>query len=319
MQFGFAQTNKFYTPSVTVEPPIIWVGQFPSENATDEVGSFLNWFDSFLFGQKNYPLVKPFSLIAQNPDSIWILNQGSGSIFQYTQGLTKSPHVYLNNNQPFPSLIACSLLDSKHLLFTDSKLNKVFVLDISTSKIKDFTEQKLNQPTGIVCSPNSKNVWVAETAAHKISVFNKSGKLLNTIGLRGTNSGEFNFPTFICLDNADNLYVVDAMNFRIQLFDSSGNFKRSFGQLGDATGYLARPKGIASDSFGHIYVVDALFHTVQIFNDQGKFLYNFGNQGKEKGQFWMPTGIYINSHNTIYIADTYNSRIQIFQLKNDKK
>lgn len=315
---GFAQTSSDYLQFNDGSSPIVWIDQIPSLTQNKQTATLRTWFSNVLFGVQSNALIKPFAMVGSKSDSLWVLDQGSGSVLHYNKGLGQMPEVYLNNSQPFPSLIACCWLNSEHLLFTDSRLNQVFVLNTNSGETSIFCQVELQQPTGIACSVDGTKVWVVETAAHRISVFDNTGHRLKTIGSRGTDSGLFNFPTYLCSDKADHFYVVDAMNFRIQRFDSLGNFQSTFGQAGDATGYLARPKGIAIDTFGHIYIVDALFHTVQIFDQQGKFLYNFGNQGRGNGQFWMPSGIYIDELNTIYMADTYNARIQIFQLNEQK-
>lgn len=310
-QFNIASNSNLSKERFYVK----WVEQIPSFKEQKEPQKFKNKFFNFILGKKTSVLNKPMAVCLYTNDSIIILDQGCQSILVLNMKQGELSH-YIDKKTIFlPSLISiCSTTDT-NFLFTDSKLNKVFVINRNTKIIKEFNDLIVFQhPTGIAYSSINKEVWVVETSAHRISVFDKDGNLNKTIGGRGNSPGKFNFPTFIWIDASGLVYVVDSLNFRVQIFKVNGELISVFGQSGDASGYFARPKGIATDSYGNIYVVDALFNVVQIFDKSGKFLYQFGSQGQGEGQFWMPTGIYIDKNNYIYVADTYNSRIQIFQL-----
>jgi len=305
-------TNK-PTPQKTYS--IEWIGKYPTGKSHSK-----NWLTNFLFGSKNLPeITKPNAIIATDSTSFLVLDQGSGTIFYVKNNEKKIPKILKKNKKTFPSLISFCKLPDNDILFTDSRLNKIYRMNDKLKTLGVFNDSlSLHQPTGIAYSVNTKEIWVVETAAHRISIINEQGKLIKTIGKKGTQPGEFNYPTNIWIANNGNVYVVDALNFRIQVFDKKGSVISVFGEIGDATGYFARPKGIATDSYGNIYICDALFNTVQVFDIAGNFLYQFGEQGRGNGQFWMPTGIYIDSHDIIYVADSYNARIQLFKRKEEK-
>jgi DNA-binding beta-propeller fold protein YncE len=293
-----------------------WIGTFPGEKG-EQVQSFGDRVSRIVFGQQAREVIKPFNVIAVDQDQFWILDQGAGGIFEQKDGKGTMVRSMKRAGQQFPSLVGICRMSGDDLLFTDSSLDRVFRL--AGDQVLDFCDSvTLHQPTGIACNRAGGDIWVVETAAHRISRFSSQGKFLGSKGGRGTGPGLFNFPTFIWIDQQGRIYVVDSMNYRIQIFDQEGMFLGSFGESGDATGYMARPKGIATDSQGHIYVADALFHAVQVFDREGRFLYSFGSQGQGKGEFWMPAGLYIDEQDHIYVADSYNARVQVFQLeKND--
>ncbi len=293
---------------------IKWAGEFPVKNDTTKTG-FLKKTGNFISGKKNITLKTPVSLVIDNHNALWITDRGIRKIIKIKNNSCEIPRVFKKQNTDFSSLVGLCLYRDNTLLFTDSHLNSIFLYDEKNKQIKTLNKSiKLQQPTGIAYSEITGEIWVVETAAHRISVFDSEGNFLKTIGKRGSNPGEFNFPAFIWIDQLGTIYVVDSLNFRIQIFDKSGKLITVFGKQGDGTGNFARPKGIATDSYGNIYVADALFHVIQIFDKNGKFLYSFGSQGRGKGQFWMPSGIFIDSKDNIYVADSYNSRIQIFKL-----
>jgi len=299
-------------------PYISWVSQYPALKSREAKHStFRRIFDFLVQKNKGEVLTRPVGILAADPANFWVLDQGDELVFQVQKNKAEVPRTIKKKENYFTSLIGVCSMPGGNILFTDSRLNKVFVMNKGEKKLTILNDTlRLQQPTGIAYSIATDEIWVVETNAHRIAVLNRNGQLKRTIGDRGDGNGQFNFPTSIWIDDSGVAFIVDAMNFRVQIFDKNGSFVSTFGEAGDASGYFARPKGIATDSHGNIYVADALFHVVQIFDKSGNFLYSFGKQGREKEEFWMPSGIYIDSKNYIYVADSYNSRVQIFQLIN---
>ena len=290
-----------------------WVGQCPADKTGNKL-TFGKRISEVVFGRKPHELIKPFGVLAIAKDHCLIADQGRGTILEIKGGKLDEMKGITKDTPPFPSLVGMTRLPGGELLFTDSRLNKVFSMDEHIlSSFSDILTWV--QPTGIAFSKKTGEIWVVETGAHRITVLSREGKVLKHIGKRGSSNGTFNYPTFIWIDESGKVYVVDSMNFRIQVMDPEGNFLYTFGENGDATGSMARPKGVATDSRGHIFVADALFHAVQIFDAEGNFLYSFGRQGHGESEFWMPAGIYIDEQDFIYVADSYNARVQIFQLE----
>jgi DNA-binding beta-propeller fold protein YncE len=313
---GMAQEASPVKQSSGYNDPIIsFTAQYPPTTGRSTKKKTGGTFADVVFGKDEASqMTKPVAVWALTPDTLWVLDQGNGIIFRIKKKKSEIRHIKDKQYKSFSSLVGICSGPGNRLLFTDSYLNKVFVMVPGKKGMEPLNDSlSLDRPTGIAFSPATGEIWVAETNAHRIAILDGQGNLLRTIGHRGTGPGEFNFPTSVWIDPAGKVYVVDAMNFRIQIFSGDGRPEGMFGSLGDATGYFARPKGIATDSHGNIYVADALFNTVQIFDTSGRFLYNFGEQGQGEGQFWMPSGIYIDANDNIYVADMYNARIQVFQ------
>jgi DNA-binding beta-propeller fold protein YncE len=296
---------------------IQWIDQIPRLEE-DKKASKKGWFKRLIFGKKEkQTLQKPVKSIPLSYKNTLILDQGNGTLFIANDDEYETPKFIKKQDLYFSSLVGACLLPDNTILFTDSKQNKIYAFSEIHKTLDEFGKNvEVAQPTGIAYNGTNKQVWIVETREHRISIFDQQGNFIKSIGERGKENGQFNYPTSIWIDSLGLVYIVDALNYRIQIFDSEGNFISKFGENGNGTGYFSRPKGIATDSEGNIYVVDALFHNVQIFDAEGNYLYRFGEQGRGTEEFWMPSGIYIDKQDHIYVADSYNSRVQIFQFNN---
>ncbi|WP_223550806.1 6-bladed beta-propeller [Aestuariivivens sp. NBU2969] len=294
---------------------VSWINQIPAlkENVKK---TKKGWFKRLLLGKSDITtLQKPVGLIGFDHEDCIIFDQGHGTIFMAEDNKLEIPKFLRKDETYYPSLVGACMLPDKRILFTDSKLNKIFSFSADRKEVTELNSNlQLTQPTGIAFNKHNNQIWVVETGLHRITILDPFGQFYKTIGTRGKGKAEFNYPTSIWIDHNGWAYVVDALNYRIQIFDDEGRFISMFGQNGNGTGFLASPKGIATDSYGHIYIVDALFHGVQIFDAKGNYLYQFGTQGSNPREFWMPSGIFIDAKDHIYIADSYNNRIQVFEL-----
>ena len=143
------------------------------------------------------------------------------------------------------------------------------------------------------------------------------GKLTGVLGSgKGSDPGQFLFPTYVTLDKQGDVYVADTLNSRVQEFDPDGKYIKSYGERGNSWGMFDKPKGIALDSFGNLYVVDSGWSNVQIFNQKKQILMFFGGRGALPGMLRTPSPIAIDGKNRIYVGDFLNHRIEVYQLTN---
>jgi DNA-binding beta-propeller fold protein YncE len=212
----------------------------------------------------------------------------------------------------FRSPIGVALGAGGEVLVTDSELGEVFRLDAEGRPLGGFGAGVLNRPTGIARDPVRGLVYVADTRANDIKVFDDQGQLLDTIGSRGDTPGELNSPTYIALAQG-RLYVTDTLNSRVQVFDTEGNASAVVGQRGLYVGNLARPKGVAVDDEGNLYVVESYYDHLLIFDGEGRLLLPIGGTGKQPGQFYLPAGVWTDTHDRVYVADMFNGRVSVFQ------
>jgi DNA-binding beta-propeller fold protein YncE len=211
------------------------------------------------------------------------------------------------------SPIGIAAADDGRVFVSDSLLGAVFVYDAPGNFLRSIGKGELARPTGIALDGVRRRLYVVDTTAHEVKIFDLEGTLLFSIGGRGKKAGSFNYPTCVALDRDGRVYVGDTMNFRIQIFDREGGYLSQFGEAGDGTGYFSQIKGLDLDSEGHIYVTDARFDVVQVFTREGDYLLSIGGSGRGPGEFHMPVGLHIDKQDRIYVVDRLNQRIQVLQ------
>jgi DNA-binding beta-propeller fold protein YncE len=199
------------------------------------------------------------------------------------------------------------------LFVADADLGFVARLDARGNPLPSWGKSVLSRPTGLAYDAARRELFVSDTYAHDIKVFDAEGRLVRTIGSRGDERGRFNFPTHLALWKEE-LYVSDTMNARIAVLESqSGEVLREIGTRGLTVGNLVRPKGVAVDSEGNVYVIESYYDHLLVFNHRGEFLMPIGGVGKDTGKFYLPAGTWVDSSNRVFVADMFNGRVMVFQ------
>lgn len=200
-----------------------------------------------------------------------------------------------------------------HTFVADPDLGLVARLDFDGSPLAPIGKGLLQRPTGVAYEATTKRLFVADTSAHAVKVFDLEGKLLTTIGEHGEGPLEFNYPTHIAVRN-EKLYVSDSLNSRVQVISTpTGRYLGAMGRRGLFIGNLVRPKGVAADSEHNVYVVESEFDYLLIYNRRGEFLIPIGGVGSGPGKFHLPAGVWVDARNRIFVADMLNGRVAVFQ------
>lgn len=108
------------------------------------------------------------------------------------------------------------------------------------------------QPNDVLVAPNG-DIFVAEGHGgpnSRILKFNKDGKLIKSIGKKGSGRGEFDQPHALAMDSRGRLFVGDRSNNRIQILDQEGNFIEQWSQF-------SRPSGLFIDRNDVLYSADS--------------------------------------------------------------
>jgi DNA-binding beta-propeller fold protein YncE len=201
-------------------------------------------------------------------------------------------------------------------LVADADIGYLVRLDGEGAPSGDLGRGILQRPTGLCRDAVTGELFVADSAAHDIKVFDDSGTLVRTLGRRGVAAGEFNGPTHMSCAG-DRLYVTDTLNARVQVLSPSGESLAVIGQRGLFVGNLVRPKGVVTDRDGHVYVIESYYDHVLVFSDSGELLIPIGGTGKEPGQFFLPAGAWTDDGSRLFVADMFNGRVVVLDYLGD--
>jgi DNA-binding beta-propeller fold protein YncE len=147
--------------------------------------------------------------------------------------------------------------------------NDVVTFDRSGKKLHSFTnKQLLIKPAGVAV--DGPNVYVTDIDKNILLKFDKSGKLLKSVGREGSGEGELSKPIGLTVVG-DEVIVCDGGNSRLQVFTSDLVFVRQIGSQGRGNGQLFCPQDVTHND-GSLYVTDYGNNRVQAFNIKGEFL-----------------------------------------------
>ena len=266
-------------------------------------------------------LVKPFG-VAASKGRVYVTDTVQRAVLLFD--ITGSSYKEFGREKPGKLL--------KPLGIDISSLDEVLVADVSAQRVAIFdlegqfkqfigSSKIFKRPSGVSASPDGSKIYVIDTGGvdnqdHFLHILDReSGDLIESIGGRGNQTGQFNLPLQVTTANDGTIYVVDKGNFRIQAFSPDGTFKHSFGSLGRYPGQFFSPKGISTDPDGNIYVVDTAFGNTQIFNPEGQLLMVIGQrkQSSAPGNYMLPAGIDVDETGRVYIADQFFRKVDVFR------
>jgi DNA-binding beta-propeller fold protein YncE len=277
--------------------------------------AWIKRFFSYLAGgRRRLGMARPYAVAATGEGGIAVADPDARSVHLYDTAKRRYRRLVEAGNKPLASPVGVAL-DSQGRLYVSDSVHRTIFRFAPNGKWLDRigTEGDLLRPTGLAIDGEAGRLYVVDTRAHAIVVYDLEGQLLRRIGRRGIGQVEFNYPVAIAVGPEGNLHVTDSLNFRVQVLDPSGRFLGAFGQAGTNPGDLDKAKGIAVDRDGHIYLIEALHDVIQVYDGSGRLLTVIGGTGTGPGQFWLPTGVCVDQEDRILVADSANHRVQILR------
>lgn len=316
--------KKIYFPPLSDEevPRYVYVGELTGEqNFVEREGKkknvlieALKWIAGLFEGQDAVILQRPLSGVVDDNGRILVTDISRSAVFVFDPANGRlDVWEFAKGFRRFASPTGIALGPAGSVFVADSDLKQVYSLDSLGNGTLVIDSGLLERPTGLAWDEKEGLLYVSDTQAHQIKVFDMTGRQVRAIGKRGEGAGEFNFPTFLSLSR-DRLVVSDTMNARVQLISLDGSDKSEIvGERGTMIGNLVRPKGVAIDSENNLYVIESYYDHLLVFDDRAQFLLPIGGTGKAAGNFYLPGGIWIDKGNRVFVADTFNGRIAVFQ------
>jgi sugar lactone lactonase YvrE len=132
------------------------------------------------------------------------------------------------------------------------------LLTLGTPGVNGNPPQALTDPTNVLTDPGNGDIYVSESHTDvedpnligRISVFDRNGKFLRTIGKTGTGPAEFRTPHAMAWDSQGRLIVADRHNHRIQILSKEGKYLGEYKEF-------SRASGIAVDRNDMLYAADS--------------------------------------------------------------
>jgi DNA-binding beta-propeller fold protein YncE len=202
------------------------------------------------------------------------------------------------------------------IIVSDPGANGVHVFDFAQHKYKFLTRRDKDKDESLkpqcVAVDAQDNIYVTDSEAGKIFVFNAEGKYLRAIGSLKGGEGYFKRPTGIAIDSAaQKIYITDTLRNKIYVTDMQGAVLQSFGKNGSGDGEFNYPTELRLNG-NDLVVVDAMNFRVQVLDRSGQFRYAIGKLGDGAGWIFRPKGIAFDSEGHLYVVDGAWSVVQVF-------
>nr|XP_034305492.1 uncharacterized protein LOC117682306 [Crassostrea gigas] len=171
------------------------------------------------------------------------------------------------------------------LIYRDRKLN-INKLSKDMKTTTTFIERTDSTwwPWCVYWSPSTGDLLVAmysnDTETGKVTRYNQSGQLTQTIQNDNTDLGLYRKPSYITENNNGDVVVSDSD--AVVVTERGGRHRFSY--TGHPSGSVLRSYGICTDALSHILVCDDTTNTVQMIDRDGQFLSHLLTKSQEMGK-----------------------------------
>eukprot|EP00105_Crassostrea_gigas_P027125 XP_011448354.2 PREDICTED: uncharacterized protein LOC105342926 isoform X2 [Crassostrea gigas] len=172
------------------------------------------------------------------------------------------------------------------------------------------------RPLCVYWSPSTGDLLVGmrnyDTETGKVTRYNQSGQLTQTIQNDNTGRGLYRLPLYITENNNGDVVVsdyIDYMSGTVVVTERGGRHRFSY--TGHPSGSGLWPRGICTDALSHILVCDSKTNTVQMINKDGQFLSHLLTESQEMRG---PCGLSydVNTHR-LWVGSQYNNKVRVYR------
>src|SRR5271166_661540 len=202
------------------------------------------------------------------------------------------------------------------IIVSDPGADGVHIFDFAQQKYKFLSRHEKSKDETLtpqcVAVDAQDNIYVTDSEAGKIFVFNADGKYQRAIGSLKGGEGFFKRPTGIAVDSAQQrIYVTDTLRNQVYVLDMQGSVLQVIGKTGSGNGEFNYPTELRLNG-QDLVVVDAMNFRVQVLSRSGEFKYAIGQIDDSVGGMFRPKGIGFDSEGHLYVVDGLWGVVQVF-------
>jgi tripartite motif-containing protein 71 len=208
------------------------------------------------------------------------------------------------------------------ILVAENTANTIRVLTTSGTLIRSIGSGpgdgagQLNSPRDAATDAHG-NVYVADYANSRVSVFGPGGGWIGEWGVNGTGPGQFRRPYGVDLDDAGEVYVADSNDyihrFRWDAALKKATFVRAYGTPGAGAGQFSmlRRVAVGAGTSPKVFGADLWTYKIEVFASGGAHQRMLGGKPPATGAFNEPYGVAVGS-GYVFVTDMVNQRVQRF-------
>ncbi|XP_065932397.1 uncharacterized protein [Magallana gigas] len=170
------------------------------------------------------------------------------------------------------------------------------------------------EPQSVYWSPSTGDLLVGMyvTYTAKVTRYNQSGQLTQTIQYHNTGRRLYSKPRYITENNNGDVVVSDAIDFvsgAVVVTERGGRHRFSY--TGHPSGSQLWPWGICTDALSHILVCDTKTNTVQMINKDGQFLSHLLTESQEMDE---PHSLSydVNTHR-LWVVSGWDNKVCVYR------
>lgn len=170
--------------------------------------------------------------------------------------------------------------------------------------IYGFEGDLLSRPSGVCIGPDDR-IYVADTAKHRVVVFDLSGRYVRHISGQDLGVNAFQYPVSVAVADDGRVYILSKQDRKLVILD------RDYVPI-DEIGFPDLFPTSVQVKGEYIYI--STDKAILVGTLEGAPVSQIGIGGKGAGQFDLPGGVAIGEDGeVVYVADTLNYRVQAIE------
>jgi NHL repeat len=224
-------------------------------------------------------------------DNVWVVDEGSNMVVKFNP---EGRVTMVLGRRPEPVMAAFD----------------------STLPAPPAEKYKFGRPTDVTWDAQS-NIFISDGYVNsRVVKYDKNGRFIKSVGVRGTEPSQLNTPHGITSDAQGNVYVADRGNARVQVFDNDLTLRAIYDNVGNPWAICVSPGPhqylYVSNSNPDANPAASWAITGEIYKMEldGTILGKFGKAGKGLGEFSTVHAIDCRNPNELFVSEISAWRAQ---------